>query len=453
MINLFEYFDSKTKTLLESLQLSGHNHLTIVMEDDGFLPDNICTPYRFFSNNRITQYNKPRFFNDIDIPQYWEIEGNNEIAWIKNMGEVKGKIIYKQHFKYRVVKDVEWFDNQGRVRFIDHYTKEGIQFSQTIMDINGTPILKKYKDQQGKEIIYENYITNDIVVEWQGKSYFFDNKSAFIMFLLKIMNIDQNTFLINSLSTPFTVLYNLQRPGNDVLYWQEHCGGDIPGNMKLIWGNTMVRKVNIIVPERAEYDLIMQNIDEGAKKHLNLGGYIYHYHKKNNYSNNVLTMTNSDQLANIETIIQKCPEIIFYIGAVTEMSSKLTSLEKYSNVKLFPTIDKTTIEALYNKCDVYLDINDGGEILNAVSKAFKYDMLIVGYENIAHNVAFTLPELLVTKENQSQELINILKKIYKDDKNFLTLHSMQKKYTNEISVYKFNRIFEESINKKPHSEN
>ena len=59
------------------------------------------------------------------------------------------------------------------------------------------------------------------------------------------------------------------------------------------------------------------------------------------------------------------------------MSTVLTSLEHYPNAKLYPTIKRDMVEELYQRCDIYLDINEGGEILNAVRTAFDYNLLLV----------------------------------------------------------------------------
>ena len=51
------------------------------------------------------------------------------------------------------------------------------------------------------------------------------------------------------------------------------------------------------------------------------------------------------------------------------MSAKLMSLGKYDNVKLYPTITQAKIDQLFQTCDVYLDINKDGEIVNAIERA------------------------------------------------------------------------------------
>ncbi len=48
MINLFENYNQETQELHQSLKRAGYNHFTIVINDDGFLPDDVTSPYRFF---------------------------------------------------------------------------------------------------------------------------------------------------------------------------------------------------------------------------------------------------------------------------------------------------------------------------------------------------------------------------------------------------------------------
>ncbi|HHL0815886.1 TPA: hypothetical protein ACQ0KP_000545 [Streptococcus agalactiae] len=50
MIILFDFFDKKSKDLYYSLITSGLHGNAVVINDDGFLPQNINSPYSFFCN-------------------------------------------------------------------------------------------------------------------------------------------------------------------------------------------------------------------------------------------------------------------------------------------------------------------------------------------------------------------------------------------------------------------
>ncbi|MEM5613593.1 hypothetical protein AAHB43_02250 [Staphylococcus pseudintermedius] len=75
MVNLFEYFNSDTRELYETLRISGHHDETIVLVDDGFLPEGIRSPYQFFANYQVPDKQRARYFNEVPVPRFWEIEG------------------------------------------------------------------------------------------------------------------------------------------------------------------------------------------------------------------------------------------------------------------------------------------------------------------------------------------------------------------------------------------
>ena len=144
------------------------------------LPDDVISPYKFLliiNNLKMIH----QLFNEVSIPPLWEIAGNQNIAEIIDNGKVRGRIFYREHFKNRIVNFVEWFDEKDRLRSVDHYTKEGVKFAQTVYDLEN-PHLKTYVNREGKEVIYENFVTKDIVLDWKGQSYFFASKHDFIIF-------------------------------------------------------------------------------------------------------------------------------------------------------------------------------------------------------------------------------------------------------------------------------
>ncbi|MGV3043130.1 accessory Sec system glycosylation chaperone GtfB [Staphylococcus rostri] len=440
MINLFEHFNNQAQTLYTTLQLAGYEHDTIVLEDNGFLPESFITPYRFFANYEAPKNAKGRYFNQVAVPRYWEVSGNNTEATVKDMGKVRARIRYYKGDKPRIVSHVEWLDNQGRVQYVDHYTQHGIQFAQTVYNLKGEKIFRRYLDQHGMEVIYENFIAKSIIVHWQGKAHHFSDKMQFLQFFIKAMQLDTRGFVINSLGVPFLLSYHFGKPGNDVLFWQEQSGGHVPGNMSAILKGNHTRRYQVVVPDPDEYQVLTQQMTEAERRHVYEAGYIYHYERLNRYKPNIMTMTNSDQLPHLETIVQACPHATFHVGAVTEMSDKLMAMERYDNVKLFPAIEKETVNKLYQSCDIYLDINEGNEIINAVRTAFDYNLLILGYEENAHNTSVTAPENLFTKAEGPESLIQVLKEIQLKRRDFKVRQGYQKQHVHEISVQDFKRV-------------
>ncbi len=62
---------------------------------------------------------------------------------------------------------------------------------------------------------------------------------------------------------------------------------------------------------------------------------------------------------------------------------------------LYPSINIDRVNELYQLCDIYLDINEGNEILNAVEQAFDYELLILGYRQTAHHAKVNIIRALI----------------------------------------------------------
>lgn len=65
-----------------------------------------------FSGNSI-ENERPLYFNDVPVPKYWEIEGSNQSAVIKDKDKIRGKILYQKGYRNRVVASVEWFNKRN----------------------------------------------------------------------------------------------------------------------------------------------------------------------------------------------------------------------------------------------------------------------------------------------------------------------------------------------------
>lgn len=62
--------------LERSLLQAGYKNQTIVLEDNGFLPDFIHTPVGFFTEMHEGCKTSSKFFNELSLPNHWEIRGD-----------------------------------------------------------------------------------------------------------------------------------------------------------------------------------------------------------------------------------------------------------------------------------------------------------------------------------------------------------------------------------------
>ena len=90
----------------------------------------------------------------------------------------------------------------------------------------------------------------------------------------------------------------------------------------------------------------------------------------------------------------------------------------------------------YQQCDIYLDINEGNEIGNAVRSAYNHQLLIMGYKEVVHNQDFVAIEnqFLV---NDISQLSNALKEIGNHRGQFETRLALQQRHANAVPVSTF----------------
>ena len=399
VILLFDNYNEYSNDLYESYKLSGYNYPAICINTDGFLPDDVISIYEYFlgdyKNNIDTESSPidsnilgiPRYFNQIKLPDYWKIEADNTIAKVYYHDKIKAKIYYTGKGIKRVVKLVEWLsEDSTKVKCIDYYNKYGCLYARSIGNKEGKLVNKTYISIDGKETIEENYITGNIILSYGSITKIFRSKSEFVVYgLFKLGYLDY-TYYYNSLSTPFLVSQLVSNKNTkDKLFWQEDIKDTIPGNMEFILDGKSNTDTIYIQNKTVYNKLLSLGVDKDKIKEK---GYVYNFIRDNNYRDNALICTDSDDIPNIETIISELPNINFHIAAVTKMSDKLLALDRYNNVTLYPGILIDKYNELMDTCDIYLDINRGGTITNSIKTAFLNNQVIFAYKETSHNINY-----------------------------------------------------------------
>lgn len=385
---LFERYSRDSRRLYESFQRAGCECSAVVLEENDFLPEGVISVYDMFLGYR---EGKPKFFNEISIPEHWSISAGieeSEYGKITWQHEEKGRIHYwKNAPKKWLVKAVDWLDRKGRVRFRDHYNRYGALCARTVCDETGKDCGKTWFSASGQETIMENAATGDLLINNSGMIKSFRTRMDMILYFFHCAGIENKRVFYNSLSTPFFLAGRFQgQEKRDMLFWQEDVGEEVPGNMRLILGGHVPRTNKIIVQKRSSYDRLLElGVDPGRMWKL---GYLYEFKKENSHMPQALICTNSDEIEHCEELIRALPQMQFHIAALTLMSTKLMRLEKYDNVKLYPGVQEKVLDKLFMECDYYFDINHWAEIVSAVYRAFLHDQLIFAFEETVHNREF-----------------------------------------------------------------
>ena len=260
IVLLFDNYSIESRNLHTSFKLAGEEYPTVVIEDDGFLPQDVISVYGFFLGDFKGAKGipgKPRYFNQITVPDYWEISGTNHSGKIHDLYKERGRIFYAEPAHRRLVKVVDWCDEKGVVRSSDHYNRYGALYARTIFNAKGHKVNKSYFSACGKEVIVENYVTGNIILNDGDVVKIFRNKTEFVVEFLEKAGFAEKRLFINSLSTPFFVSQRLKDNGKgDILFWQEPVKSDIPGNMQMILQGQSSRVAKILVQKKHAQDRV-----------------------------------------------------------------------------------------------------------------------------------------------------------------------------------------------------
>ena len=338
----------------------------------------------------------------------------------------------------RLVKQVDWKDLEGRVRQVDHYNRFGACFATTTYSADSEAIMTVYQDVNGQEVLLENHVTGDILLTLPGQPMrYFANKVEFITFFLQDLEIDTSQLIFNTLATPFLVsFHHPDKSGSDVLVWQEPLYDAIPGNMQLILESDDVRTKKIIIPNKATYERALELTDEKYHAQFVHLGYHYQFKRDNFLRRDALILTNSDQIEQVEAIVEALPDVTFRIAAVTEMSSKLLDMLCYPNVVLYQNASPQKIQDLYQLSDIYLDINHSNELLQAVRQAFEHNLLILGFHQTVHNRLYIAPDHLF-ESSEVAALVETLKLSLSDVEQMRQALGKQGQHANYVDLVRY----------------
>ena len=412
IILLLDFYGEDSRKLHDSFKLAGKNYPVFVIDDDGYLPEGVTSVFGYFLGEFKAGENipgKPRYFNQITVPEYWEISANNSNGKVHDLNKERARILYTEPKHKRLVKVVDWLDDRGVVRYSDHYNRQGALYARTIFNAKGQKVNKTYFSADGKEIVMENFVTRDIILNEGELVRIFHTKRDFVGYVLEKADYANHRVFFNSLSTSFFVSESLpENQKGDILFWQEPINNEIPGNMLGILNGTSKRAAKVCVQRRDSYEKMLAL---GAPADIiSPLGFIYPFKKENLGRKEALICTNSDNIAELQTIVEALPEVHFSIAALTEMSSKLMGMDKYSNVSLYPGVKMKVLDELFECADYYLDINHESEIVSAVEKAFLHNQLIFAFKETLHNPRYVAKEHVFAKD-KANELILELKAV------------------------------------------
>ncbi|MGR8809864.1 hypothetical protein [Leuconostoc citreum] len=382
-VNIFDYYDKQTRTLIQSLKTVNIKRKNIFVHYDGVLPKGAINPFAYFIGiNEGDENDSGLFFDQVEVPEFYAIRHvDGDSANIEYLKNVVGKINYRED-GYRLVHSVDWYAAQNLQSIVkkDHYTSAGQHYATTYFNPAGS-YKKSYYDSAGKLVIIEDLVNKNIRL-YQGKAmHHFENLTQFFLYFLKVAKISISNIYINSLSFPLFIARQIDKNQTTTLFWQEALGQEVPGNMKHELNNPNTLKQVIFMSENQ-----LSQVEKkfpATSVSLSYLSPIGEFVRVSHYRMNAFILTNSDNIHGLRDILINLPELKITVAAYTNMSTKLLHMaEEFPNIRLIPSIDPDELEIELEQSDIYLDINYGLKVDHILERAYQQNMIIFSYQDV-----------------------------------------------------------------------
>ncbi len=94
-----------------------------------------------------------------------------------------------------------------------------------------------------------------------------------------------------------------------------------------------------------------------------------------------MNLTNSWCVEKMDYLVERLPEVHFYITAHTFMANELLRLSKFNNVTLYPNDFPLLIEKRLKEVDIYLDLNHDEKLMYVYDLVKKFEKPMLTFDN------------------------------------------------------------------------
>ncbi len=407
-IVFFDEYKDLDHMLVETIKGTTLNCEVLVLKDEAFLPCNTISIYEYQINKYETNALSERdiFYVFLDIPEYWSVKADEINGAIFNGDKKMATIYFRNPIETRNVQRVEWNTESGIPYKIDYYNRYGYAYSSVYLGAEGKIESREYYTSEHKEVININYSNGVVTVFREGQvSYIYSSIEEYEKRIMSAMMREKDMVIFTS-NKQLEKMLEIKdvNVGKRVIALQNE------DDVKECQEKQYHQKLNCSLLVFNNYFTNGCLVNEENKEFRIC--YSTSRYPEVNGNADVLILTASDILYGVEQLVEKLPDVNFHIAANTLVSQKLIDMSARENVYVYPQIKEDELKLLFEKCAIYLDINYGKEIYNAVVKASLNNMLILGYDYSLHNKFYLLDECIFKKgedvklEQKIRQLIN-----------------------------------------------
>ena len=339
----------------------------------------------FTQKGPASKVGKPLFFNDLAVPELWECWTLGITTYLFDGEERRANVVLREDILSRTVERVEWFGQGEEIVSIDVYNRYGWRSKQSLLTEAGQPYLDIYLNRQQEEVLL-HFVSQGTFLHQppKGRDHLYANKEELQRAVLKQVLPEDEAILLMDQSL---LAFVKEIPKERLAY----CA----------------REAHALdeIKEQVDQILVLEAAHLGDKKegYTSLSGLVDVDQEK--FQPEVLVMTASQEVEGLADLVHDFPQVIFHIAALTAMGPKLTDLAPCPNVRLYPGISIENYEELLATCSLYLDCNQGEEVMNSSIRALENGLVLLGLKSTVHQEAYEeLSTITDTVEEMKQQL-------------------------------------------------
>ena len=339
----------------------------------------------FTQKDPASKVGNPLFFNDLEVPELWECWTLGITTYLFDGEERRANVVLRGDILSRTVDRVEWFGQGEEIASIDFYNRYGWRSKQSLLTETGQPYLDIYLNRQQEEVLL-HYISQGIFLYQppKGRDHLYANKEELQKAVLKQVLPEDEAILLMDQSL---LAFVKEIPKERLAYCarEAHALDEIKeqvGQILLVEDGILSEKKDGITALSGLVDVEQESFQPEA-----------------------LIMTASQEVEGLSRLVHQFPQVTFHIAALTAMGPKLTDLATRPNVRLYPGISLGNYESLLARCSIYLDCNQGEEVMNSSIRALENGLVLFGLKSTVHQEAYKeLSTITDTVEEMKQQL-------------------------------------------------
>ena len=369
------------------------------------LLDKLGQPYRVFVTNLETDLDQqtdslatfftqkdpastvgnPLFFNDLEVPELWECWTLGITTYLFDGEERRANVVLREDILSRTVDRVEWFGQGEEIVSIDVYNRYGWRSKQSLLTEAGQPYLDIYLNRQQEDVLLHFVSQGTFLLQTpKGRDRLYASKEELQRAVLKqVLPEDEAILLMDK--TLLDVVKEIPKERLAYCAREAHALDEIKeqvGQILLVEDGLLSEKKDGITALSGLVDV-----------------------EEDSFQPEALVMTASQEVEGLSSLVHQFPQVTFHIAALTAMGPKLTDLAARPNVRLYPGVSLENYEELLATCSLYLDCNQGEEVMNSSIRALENGLVLFGLKSTVHQEAYKeLSTITDTVEEMKQQL-------------------------------------------------